>query len=163
MPATKSEWITSFGLRPHVEEGGYYREIYQPRAVTVPSCMATFDTILYMLTNDSPIGRFHRNSQDIVHFHHAGGSIRYVTISPVGEITESILGRHVGKGEQLQLLVPAGIWKASMLIDGDYSLIGEIVIPAFDPQGRTIATWQELTAMFPDLPEDLSVMAGAER
>jgi uncharacterized protein len=128
---SKEALVTALRLRPHTAEGGYYSEQYRSGRWLLSTGAIAMDTIYYMLTSDSPIGHFHRNSLDIVHFFHLGGPLRYTTISPDGGIERFVLGAELDRGEQLQRTVPAGFWKASELLSGEYGLISEAVVPAF--------------------------------
>jgi hypothetical protein len=120
------------------------------------------DTIIYMLTEDSPIGYFHRNESDIVHFFHGGGALRYSLLDTEGVLTQVVLGFDVDAGEQLQLLVPSGYWKACELVRGSFALVGEAVSPAFEPSERTMASRGSLAASYPDIPPRLLALAVAD-
>ena len=53
------------------------------------------------------------------------------------------MGWDFRKGQVLQLLVPAGVWKASELIEGDAGLISEVVIPEFRFEDMVMATQKD--------------------
>jgi predicted cupin superfamily sugar epimerase len=88
--------------------------------------------IYYLLTCDSPVGYLHENRSDIVHFFQLGSPITYTLISPQGEISQTTLGPNIELGQQLQLVVPSGWWKASELTSGEFGLISEAVSPGFE-------------------------------
>lgn len=161
---SKHEWIEHLGLRPHPCEGGYYREVYASPHVVHPSAWAgeprpCLDTIYYMLTDDSPIGYFHRNRADIVHFFHAGSPLRYWVVHASGHVAQHVLGPDPRAGHRLQLVVPGGAWKATELLEGELGLLGEAVGPAFDPRDRTMASRAALHAAFPHLEASLLRLA----
>jgi len=106
-------------------------------------------SIYYMLTDDSPTGRLHRNRSDILHYWHAGGALRYWLITPEGELRNIVLGPNLAAGEQLQLLVPGGWWKATELARGGFGLLSEAVTPGFDFADMTLARCADIVAAFP--------------
>lgn len=159
---SKEELMEALGLGPHREEGGYYTERYRSERWRMSSGAIAMDTIYYMLTDDSPIGHFHRNKSDIVHFHHLGGSIRYTTIDDCGTVETFVLGKDVAHGEQLQCMVAGGLWKASELISGEFGLISEAVVPAFNPADRVVTTRALLRRLYPALDQGLLRLAWDE-
>jgi uncharacterized protein len=146
-------------LRPHVAEGGYYRELYKSYRCLLADGSPAMDTIYYMLTDDSPIGHFHVNDSDIVHFYHVGGPLRYTTIDSEGIVETFVLGSDIASGEELQRVVKGGLWKSTELLSGNFGLISEAVVPSFSPQKRTVATRSMLRRLYPDLGEDLLRLA----
>jgi uncharacterized protein len=161
MNGSKDVLMDALGLQPHQEEGGYYTEVYRSEHWRLPGGGVAADTIYYMLTDDSPIGHFHRNESDIVHFFHNGGPLRYTTIDPDGFVDSFVLGSDIERGELLQRAVPGGFWKASELMSGSYGLISEAVVPAFTQEQRTVASRAMLSQLFPGLDEAVLQLAWA--
>ncbi|MFJ7796124.1 cupin domain-containing protein [Pseudomonas sp. NPDC096950] len=149
------ELIAALELGPHME-GGYYRRTFQSdhRAmVEIEGGQRYWMTsIYYLLTEDSPIGHFHLNRSDIVHYYHLGDGIQYSLIFPDGTLKTVVMGSDVVTGECLQLHVPGGVWKASQLKDGasGYGLISEAVSPGFDFADMEMGDRQKLTEQFPE-------------
>ncbi|RVD79780.1 cupin domain-containing protein [Pseudomonas koreensis] len=149
-----NELIAALGLEPHVE-GGYFRRTYQSdqrdmlQTASGPRYLMT--SIYYLLTEQSPVGQFHFNHSDILHYFHLGDAIEYSLIHADGSLQTLIMGNDVLAGQQLQLHVPGGIWKASRLLDGTngFGLISEAVSPGFDFADMQIGERQKLTAKFP--------------
>ena len=108
-------------------------------------------SIYYLLTDDSPIGYFHQNHSDIIHYFHAGSPIEYSLISPEGVLTKHILGPDLSQGQQFQLAVKGGYWKASKLLAGPYGLISEAVCPGFEYADMKIASKRQMQSSYPDL------------
>jgi predicted cupin superfamily sugar epimerase len=149
------ELISALGLEGHVE-GGFYRRTYealeQPRVNTASGKRFSMTSIFYLLTEGGPIGHFHRNRSDIVHYFHLGDPIEYQMIHPDGHLETVVMGPDPRKGHQLQLTVPGGIWKASRLTkEGNYGygLISEAVSPGFDYSDMSLGKTSELIARFP--------------
>lgn len=148
------ELITALDLEQHVE-GGYFRRTFQsdrhPMVATERGQRYLMTSIYYLLTQDSPIGYFHFNQSDIVHYYHLGDAIEYSLIFPDGTLQTVVMGSDVVAGQCLQLHVPGGIWKASQIIDRSegYGLISEAVSPGFDYADMEMSDRQKLTAEFP--------------
>lgn len=156
----KQGLIDRLDLTPH-EEGGYFRQIHQSEWETdTPDRPGGrrpgINTIYYMLTDDSPIGYFHRNRSDIIHFYHAGGAMAYWTLTRDGVLTRTLLGPDLDQGHRFQLTVPGGVWKASVLMEGTFGLLSEAVAPGFDYQDQEMATSERLRQLFPERWPDLA-------
>jgi len=136
--------IDDLGLEKHIE-GGYYRRTFcSDLKVAAGSRQAMASSIFYLLTQDNPVGHFHKNKSDILHFYHGEGVIRYHLITDRGEYTQVEMGRDLKQGQQLQLLVERNTWKASELVTGNFGLISEVVIPEFRFEDMTLATLDQL-------------------
>lgn len=107
-------------------------------------------SIFYLLTDDSPVGHWHRNQSDIMHYFHGGGALDYWLIDPAGQLLHFMLGNQLDRGQQLQLLVPGGYWKATELVAGEFALLSEAVCPGFSPEDMEMATVATLAAAFPN-------------
>lgn len=144
----------ALNLSGHLE-GGFFRRTYQAddyaKLSTDKGERFILTSIFYMLTSQSPIGHFHLNKSDIVHYYHMGDPIRYTLIYPDGKLEQVIMGSDVTKGELLQLTVKGGIWKSSELLAGEhgYGLISEAVSPGFDYADMTLGTNELLKEKFP--------------
>lgn len=147
----KNTVISRLGLLPH-PEGGYFRRTYASSQLHVGAdtvARAAMTSIYYLLTRDNPVGHWHRNTSDIVHYFHHGDPLRYWLICPAGNLSEVYLGHDLCNNQQLQLTVPGGYWKASELCSGEYGLISEAVCPGFNVDDMQIAEAAQLTALFP--------------
>ncbi|WP_250656705.1 cupin domain-containing protein [Alkalimarinus coralli] len=149
----KHSIIQRLGLEPHIE-GGYFRRTFESTHSTQHNQLA-MSVIYYLLTNDSPIGAFHQNKSDIIHFYHSGFPIEYTLISPEGQLTRYILGPNLEDGQQFQLLVEGGYWKASRLLEGDYGLISESVCPGFEYSDMQIASQKQMQSLYPALFDEI--------
>lgn len=181
---TAANLIEFLGLEGHVE-GGYFRRTFeaedQPGVSVEPSDPVepilkaggeagakdsgdrfSMTSIYYLLTAEGPVGHFHKNRSDIVHYFHLGDPIDYFLIHPDGSLEQVTMGPDPRKGHRLQLTVSGGIWKASRLRPGGhgYGLISEAVTPGFDYRDMTLGTTSQLSAAFPD---HVSVIAQLSR
>ena len=153
------EIAQTLGLIAH-EEGGYFRQTFQTD-LTVDlldregSTRYILNTILYMLTARSPVNYLHRNRSAIVHYFHQGAPLAYTVLSPEGRLETAILGPDIAAGHVLQLVVPAGSWKAARLLGGTHGLISEAVAPGWDLRDRELAT-HALLRRWPELADRLA-------
>jgi predicted cupin superfamily sugar epimerase len=156
--------VAALNLELHME-GGFYRRTFQTDHSTLETAGGhryLMSSIYYLLTRDAPIGHFHLNRSDIVHYYHLGDAIQYSLIYPDGTLKTMVMGSDIFAGECLQLHVPGGIWKASQLLDGPagYGLISEAVSPGFDYADMEMGSRRKLGERFPDhlmLIEELAV------
>lgn len=159
------EVIEILQLDAHVE-GGYYRRTFesssQPAIDTKDGERLLMTSIYYLLTANASVGHFHRNKSDIVHYFHMGDAVSYYLIHPDGSLQTLTMGVDLRAGQRLQMTVPGGVWKASMLnADGchGYGLVSEAVSPGFDYADMTLGDRAKLAAMFPrhaELIQELS-------
>ena len=147
-----SALIEQLQLEPHVE-GGYFRRTFEAshreKIDLGDGPRFTLTSIHYLLTADSPIGRWNQNRSDIIHFHHLGGPLRYNIIGPAGDLESVVLGSETQRGHQFQLAVKGGTWKAAELLEGDYGLISEAVAPGFEYEDMSLGERRGLQASFP--------------
>ena len=150
-----AELVEHLDLEQHIE-GGYFRQTFKPQNGHVISTdggdRVTMTSIYYLLTSDSPIGHFHKNTSDLVHYFHAGDPITYYLIYPDGRLETKVLGANVLAGDSFQLVVKGGVWKASAIspngING-YGLIGEAVAPGFEYTDMQLGETDLLINQFP--------------
>lgn len=144
------EIIEYLNLDPH-PEGGYFKRTYESDVLASVGPQGAkrklLTCIYYLLTKDSPIGHLHKNRSEIVHFFQKGAPINYTLVSPEGDLSETILGPSIDRGQQLQLIVPPGWWKASELVSGDYGLISEAVSPGFEEEDMRFITKSEVNRL----------------
>ncbi len=158
---TAGEVVEQLGLEQHVE-GGFFRRTYaadeQPSITTAHGDRYLMTSIFYMLTSKSPVGHFHRNRSDIVHYFHLGDPVTYYLLHRDGSLQTVVMGNDVLAGQKLQLTVPGGVWKASRLASGNhgYGLISEAVAPGFDYADMSLAERGQLQARFPTHRELIS-------
>jgi len=153
----KQQLIKTLSLEPHVE-GGYFRRTYQSdwTAALAYGERRGLSSIYYLLTDDSPIGYLHKNKSDIIHYFHGGSPLTYLIVHPEGRLERTVLGSALAQGQQLQLLVRGGCWKASELEDGEFGLLSEAVAPGFDYADMELATAAGVQNQFPQLWDSLA-------
>lgn len=152
-PLNAQELIAALELEAHVE-GGYFRRTFQSNQQVMTKADGSqrylMTSIYYLLTEDSPVGHFHLNQSDIVHYYHLGDALQYSLISPDGTLQTVMMGNDIKAGQCLQLHVPGGVWKASQLMNGPtgFALISEAVSPGFDFADMEMGNRKKLTDQF---------------
>ena len=164
-------WLRIRG-RPELDrhvEGGFFRRTYASdyRLQTpTASDRSSMTSIFYLLATPSPIGHFHINRSDIVHYFHLGDPISYYLIHPDGNLEIVVMGNNLRAGQQLQMTVPGGVWKASQIpADGEhgFGLVSEAVSPGFDYTDMTLGYCDELLKLFPQYEELIRRLSHADR
>lgn len=131
-PLTTVELVEHLNLDGHVE-GGFFRRTYASDYTLLTPAgnrRLSMTSIFYLLAAQSPIGHFHLNQSDIVHYFHLGDPITYHLLYPNGDYQRVVMGPDLRQGQRLQLTVPGGVWKASEIPkDGGpgFGLISEAV------------------------------------
>lgn len=155
----KHNLIQKLSLQKH-PEGGYYSEIYRSGMMIetdrVGQQRSAMTSIYYLLTDDSPIDYFHLNKSDIMHYFQMGSPVTYFLILPNKTLQKCKLGLDLDNGETPQLLVPGGYWKAAVLEEGEFGLLGEAVAPGFDFQDMELAEPENFRQQFPDFWDQMA-------
>jgi uncharacterized protein len=134
-----------FGMQPLAMEGGAFAETYRssetlpadrlPVHYPAESEHAFGTAILYLL--DSTPGSFsalHRLPSDEIFHFYLGDPVEMLLLFPDGGSRHVTLGPDVFAGQQVQFVVPAGVWQGSRLRPGgDYALLGTTMSPGFAP------------------------------
>jgi len=151
---TAQQIAKQLNLQGHVE-GGFFRRTYaSDKSLVTPGGdkRLAMTSIFYLLAAESPIGHFHKNRSDIVHYFHLGDPITYHLLDEDGRYSTVVMGPDLGAGQVLQLTVPGGVWKASQIpsngIHG-YGLISEAVSPGFEYADMTLGYADDMRRWFP--------------
>ena len=152
-------------LVPHFE-GGSYRRTYESEEKIAQGALDgrytgerhTGTAIYYLLEPDS-FSELHRlKSDEIFHFY-LGDPVEMLQLYPDGSSAIFILGPDLAAGQQVQLVVPSGVWQGTRLIgDGKLALLGCTVTPGFDYADYRNATYAELAAKWPAQAERIKAL-----
>jgi hypothetical protein len=153
---TADEVIRLLDLRPHPEEGGWYRETYRSEGSSDPGPpfhgpRSVSTAIYYLLTPDT-FSALHRLPGDEVFHAYAGDPVEMLELHPDGT------GRVVRLGTDLESTVPqhvvrGGVWQGSALAPGgEWALLGTTMAPGFDFDDYEAGT-EELVHAHPDWEE----------
>ncbi|RKG74851.1 cupin domain-containing protein [Corallococcus terminator] len=126
------ELVRRLDLKPH-PEGGYYRETYRAAfQVQTLRGRRSAGTAIYYLLTQGIFSAWHRVvGADELWLFHDGEPLALHLMHEDGRLETAVLGRDVMKGEQPQVLVPAGVLQAAETLGG-YTLVGCTVSPGFE-------------------------------
>jgi len=118
--------IAALALSPH-PEGGHYRQTFcDPEGTSGRA----HSTAIYYLLRGGEESRLHRiDAAEVWHFYR-GAPLELVIIEPGKQAEHHLLGADVEKGEQPQIVVPAGAWQGARSTGG-FTLVGCTVAPGF--------------------------------
>jgi predicted cupin superfamily sugar epimerase len=163
---TAEELIRLLNLKPLPREGGWYRETYRsPRQLSAsalapdyPSPRSAATAIYYLLTADT-FSALHRLPGDEVYHFYLGDPVELLQLGPRPEDGGRIvtLGPDVQAGQQVQAVVPAGVWQGSVLRPGGtLALLGTTMAPGFDFADYQAADRAALIAAYPAFAERIA-------
>jgi len=128
-------YIEHLQLTPH-PEGGFFRECFRSEYLLhFPGFDGPrpYSTSIYFLLKKDQQSALHRIKSDEIWYHHDGGALIITEIDEHGHHIETVLGKDISNGENLQHVVKAGRWFGAQLAgDTEFSLVGCQVSPGFD-------------------------------
>ena len=153
---TSEEIKALLKLKPHPVEGGWFRRTYtSPVSVALLGGVRPYGTAIYYLLEAGTFSEMHvLNSDEIFHFY-LGDPVEMLQLLPDGGSALVTLGPDLQAGQHVQLVVPAGVWQGTRLIDdggaedGKVALLGCTVTPGFDFADYRNAGADELIAKWP--------------
>lgn len=102
------------------------------------------------------VSYFHKLTVDEMWHFYGGDPLRLILLYPNGSSRTVILGNEPLKGQQVQFVIPAGVWQAGYCEDGGrYSLFGCTLAPGFTGDIFTGGTQAELLKRYPEHKEDI--------
>lgn len=152
---TTDELKQLLGLEPHPIEGGYFRRTYtSPGTVDLARGTRAQGTAIYYLLEPGTFSEMHvLTSDEIFHFY-LGDPVEMLHLYPEGRCALFVLGQDLSAGQNVQLVVPAGVWQGTRLIgNGKMALLGCTVTPGFDFADYRNARADELIAKWPQEAE----------
>jgi predicted cupin superfamily sugar epimerase len=100
---------------------------------------------------------FHRLAADEIWHFYAGDPLRLVLLYPEGSSRDVIMGSDPLKDQQVQFVIPAGVWQAGHVLNGGrYSLFGCTMAPGFTDDIFEGGTREALLALYPDQADDIN-------
>ncbi len=169
MPSAE-ELIRLLNLQPHPQEGGFFRETYRADEVVPQSALAPrysgerrASTAIYYLLTPATFSALHRlQSDEIFHFY-LGDPVRMLQLLPDGTGRTIILGPDFLAGQQVQVVVPRGIWQGSILEPGGaFALLGCTVAPSFEYADYETGERAQLAAKYPAFAGPIAELTAAE-
>lgn len=132
--------IDYFQMQPLPEEGGWFVETYRANEKIAQAGLDRrysgdrdhCTDILYLLTVDA-VSRMHRVKSDEIFHYHLGDPVKMTQLWPNGKAKEVVIGPDILNGQQVQVIVPHGIWQGCRLMDGGtWCLMSCAVAPGFE-------------------------------
>jgi uncharacterized protein len=147
-------------LEPHPVEGGWYRRTYTSAvSVALLGGVRPYGTAIYYLLEEGTFSEMHvLTSDEIFHFY-LGDPVEMLQLWPNGEEKVIKLGPDLQVGQHVQLVVPAGVWQGTRLVDGGkVALLGCTVTPGFDFADYRSGKYEELAAQWPAQAERIRAL-----
>jgi predicted cupin superfamily sugar epimerase len=148
---TADEIKTLLKLEPHPVEGGHFRRTYTSSgSLTLPRGVRAVGTAIYYLLEPGTFSEMHvLDSDEIFHFY-LGDPVEMLQLHADGRSAVFTLGQDLQAGQQVQLVVPAGVWQGTRLVgEGKVALLGCSVTPGFDFADYRGGSYAELAANWP--------------
>jgi len=142
-------------LQPHPVEGGSYRRTYTSEISTaLLRGVRPYGTAIYYLLEEGTFSEMHVLASDEIFHFYLGDPVEMLQLFPDGGSRVITLGSDLAAGQQVQLVVPAGVWQGTRLIEGGkVALLGCTVTPGFDFADYRSGKYEELVAGWPQEAE----------
>ena len=157
---TADEIKKLLNLAPHPVEGGSFRRTYTSAGtVTLPRGPRAMGTAIYYLHEAGTFSEMHVLSSDEVFHFYLGDPVEMLQLHPDGRSALYTLGPDLHAGEQVQLVVPAGVWQGTRLVgNGKIALLGCTVTPGFDYADYRSASYAELVQQWPQQADRIKAL-----
>jgi predicted cupin superfamily sugar epimerase len=138
-------------LEPHPIEGGWYRRTYTSAvSVALLGGVRPYGTAIYYLLEEGSFSEMHVLASDEIFHFYLGDPVEMLQLLPSGESRVVTLGPDLAAGQQVQVMVSAGVWQGTRLIgEGKVALLGCTVTPGFDFADYRNASADELIRTWP--------------
>jgi predicted cupin superfamily sugar epimerase len=158
---TAEELIAFLKLQPHPKEGGFFRETYRAAERIDPDALPgrygmarAHGTAIYYLLTPSAFSALHRLASDEIFHFYLGDPVRMLQLSPDGRGQTVVLGPELLTGQEVQVVVPRGVWQGSLLEPGGrFALLGCTVAPGFEYADYEAGQRAALTAKYPQFAD----------
>jgi len=147
-------------LEPHPIEGGWFRRTYtSPGQAELLRGTRAQGTAIYYLLEEGAFSEMHMLASDEIFHFYLGDPVEMLQLHPDGRSALFTLGPELAAGQQVQLVVPAGVWQGTRLVgDGKVALLGCTVTPGFDFADYQNASYAELVDKWPDQAERIRAL-----
>ncbi len=150
--------IKIFALKPLPMEGGYYSETWRSNEIVAHSALPdryradkSFGTAIYYLLTPDTRSALHRLPTDEIFHFYLGDPVEMLLLHENGKGEIITLGSDIESGQQIQFVVPRGVWQGSHLIEGGrFGLMGTTVAPGFDFEDYEAGNFGILSTAYPD-------------
>jgi predicted cupin superfamily sugar epimerase len=116
-------------------------------------------TAIYYLLEPGTYSEMHVLASDEIFHFYLGDPVEMLQLHPDGSSAVFTLGPDLQAGQHVQLVVPAGVWQGTRLIEGGkVALLGCTVTPGFDFADYRSATYAELAEKWPEEAERIRAL-----
>jgi hypothetical protein len=157
---TAEEIKSLLALEPHPIEGGWFRRTYTANdTIHLPRGARAQGTAIYYLLEPGTFSEMHVLASDEIFHFYLGDPVEMLQLVPDGSSAAVVLGPYLKVGQQVQVVVPAGVWQGTRLIgDGKVALLGCTVTPGFDYADYRSAGAEELIEKWPEQTERIRAL-----
>lgn len=155
MHMTADEIKRMLNLEPHPLEGGFFRRTYTSMGhVPLNRGLRPLGSAIYYLLEAGTFSEMHMLASDEMFHFYLGDRVEMLQLSADGGSDVLTLGQGLEAGEHVQLLVPAGVWQGTRLLEGGkVALLGCTVTPGFDFADYRRGSYAELVERWPEQAE----------
>jgi len=133
-------------------EGGWFRRTYTSvGSVELARGMRAQGTAIYYLLEAGTFSEMHVLASDEIFHFYFGDPVEMLQLHEDGRGSAVFtLGGDLSAGQNVQLVVPAGVWQGTRLVEGGkVALLGCTVTPGFDFADYRGGSYAELAAKWP--------------
>lgn len=147
-------------LEPHPIEGGHFRQTYvSAEKMALERGVRAAGTAIYYLLEEGTFSEMHMLSSDEVFHFYLGDAVEMLQLYADGGSAVFVLGPDLGAGQHVQLVVPAGVWQGTRLVEGGkVALLGCTVSPGFDYADYRGGSFAELQEKWPEQKERIRAL-----
>ena len=149
--------ISHLNLEPLPGEGGFFRQTYKT-AIRIDREQLpdgfkdgrNLCTAIYYLMTPDDFSSMHRVRSDEMWHFYFGDAVEQLQLRPDGNGEMVRIGTNILSGENVQVLVPAGVWQGARLKPGGrFALLGMTVAPGFEYTDYEQGTAEPLISSYP--------------
>lgn len=134
--------VDLLGLEPLADEGGMFRQVWR----------SSHGSAIYFLLRPGDFSAMHRLTGPEIWHHYTGAPVQMLLLRPDGGVDRPRLGTDLAAGERPLVAVEAGIWMGAET-EGEWSLLGTTMAPAYDPEGFELGERRRLLSDYPEASE----------
>ena len=154
---TAQRIIELLQLEPLPIEGGYFQRTYCSvdtiDVVGLPNRYfqaKAMGSAIYFFLHGNHRSVLHRLRTDEIYHFYLGDPVELLLLFPNGTSNVVILSQDIEAGQQVQVVVPHGVWHGSQLrAGGRFALMGTTMAPAYDPTDFELGERETLVRQFP--------------
>jgi uncharacterized protein len=158
-PEIVRKLIEKLHLEPLKPEGGVFFQSYRSAEEIplenlpkrYPSRRRFGSAIFYLLTGKAEsFSAMHKLLSDEIYHFYLGDPVEQLLLYPDGRSKRVSLGQDILSNQNVQFVVPHGIWQGSHLVPGGkYALLGTTMAPGYEHDEFVLGHHDDLTSKYP--------------